>query len=135
MAFFPVQAKAFHEGVFAHVRIGNAFMAEKAEGGEVVLQEESCCHLSDLYGVLHDPYERRHLHLFEEIYDGLFCGGKCVDDLFVQGADYESIKLREIRRAYGGFKVKHRQRPIFAFLGVVDYAGAKIAAESPFALD
>ena len=107
-------------------------MAEESERGEVVLEEMSCRHLSDFCRVLHDADEGRCRHFFKKIDHRLFCRRESIDDFLVDRADDESVELCGDGRIYRRFEVEHRQRPVFAFLGVLDYAGAKIAAERSF---
>ena len=107
-------------------------MAEETERGEVVLEEMSCRHLPDFRRVLYDAHERRCRHFFEKIDYRFFCRDESINDFLIDCAYDESVEFSSDGRIHARLKVKHRQRPVFAFLGMVNYAGAKVAAECPF---
>ena len=107
-------------------------MSEESERGEAVLEEMPHRHLPDFCRILHDTHKRRSRHFFKEIDDRLFRRGERIDDFLIDRADDESVEFSCDRRIYARLEVKHRQRPVFAFLGMVNYAGAEITAESPF---
>ena len=104
-------------------------MSEKPEGCEVALEKMSGRHLSYFHRVLHDAHEWRRGHLFKKINYRLFCRCKGINDFLVDRADDESVEFSCDRRIYARLEVKHRQRPVFAFLGMVNYSGTKITAE------